>query len=180
MILSCSPPPSRNSLRNTIAYPSALKPSKHMPFAERFALKVMPEPNSGCHLWLGMLDWRGYAIMNIGGKNKKASHIALALAGRPLPKGMFACHRCDLPCCVNAVHLFHGTHRDNMQDAKRKGRTRGPHLSGELNPAAKLTAGIVACIREDRLNGMRMRDLIAIYEMSETQIRRILNGESWR
>lgn len=41
---------------------------------------------------------------------------------KPIPDGMFLCHTCDRPPCVNQNHLFLGTHRDNMLDKLQKTR----------------------------------------------------------
>jgi hypothetical protein len=35
---------------------------------------------------------------------------------------MYPCHHCDTPLCVNDQHLFHGTQKDNIRDAMKKGR----------------------------------------------------------
>lgn len=91
--------------------------------ADRFARYTIPEPNSGCLLWLGAHDSKNYGQLRISKTSlKRASHIALALAGRPVPDGMIACHRCDNPFCVEETHLFHGTQLDNVSDMMRKRR----------------------------------------------------------
>lgn len=40
----------------------------------------------------------------------------------PIPPGMFVCHRCDTPLCINPAHLFLGSNRENLRDAASKGR----------------------------------------------------------
>jgi len=71
---------------------------------------------------MGAVDRRGYGGLRVSKKLKLATHVALELAGRPLPSGMWALHSCDNPCCVNADHLFAGTHKDNVSDMMKKDR----------------------------------------------------------
>jgi hypothetical protein len=93
----------------------------------QFEAFISPKPNSGCWLWSGSLDRKGYGQIRVpGGVLRCATHVALELAGRALPAGMIACHRCDNPSCVNPDHLFHGTHKDNTHDMMRKGRHSPP------------------------------------------------------
>lgn len=95
---------------------------------ERFWRYVSPEPNSGCWIWDGAVSSNGYGTITVGqkgpGTQLTATHVSLAIHGRPLPKGMFACHSCDFPPCVNPDHLFHGTPKQNTQDSISKGRSR--------------------------------------------------------
>jgi hypothetical protein len=105
---------------------------------ERFQKHTIPEPNSGCLLWTGSCDQKGYAQLRISEKQLKyASHVALELAGRPLPKGLLALHHCDNPYCVNADHLFAGTQKDNIADMMSKGRQ--DHSGLEIGRRIKFT-----------------------------------------
>jgi hypothetical protein len=90
--------------------------------AERFEQKTMPEPNSGCLLWLGAVRPHGYGKILDGDKLENATHVALKLAGRTIPAGADVLHRCDNPYCVNVDHLFIGDAKANVADMMAKGR----------------------------------------------------------
>ena len=141
---------------------------------ERLEFWSQPEPNSGCWLWLGGVNWDGYAQ---GWDGKRRSRIARsafeALVG-PIPPGMNVLHRCDTPACVNPGHFFLGNQADNAADMVAKGRS--PDRSGERNGRTKLTANDIAAIRADT----RARAAIAeAFKISMTQLFRIRRGESW-
>lgn len=84
---------------------------------ERFILV-----ESGCWHWTGPVDRAGYGR---GPHGKLAHRIFYQNFKGPIPKGLFACHTCDNPICVNPAHLWLGTPKDNMHDASRKKRHRG-------------------------------------------------------
>lgn len=75
-----------------------------------------------CWLWLGALDASGYGNWHPGKLSKMAHRSAWQLWFGPIPDGMFVCHSCDRPSCVNPEHLFVATQKENIADCRRKGR----------------------------------------------------------
>jgi hypothetical protein len=106
----------------------------------------MPEPNTGCLLYLGASDKRtGYGFIQHEGKLCNAHRVAYEVFIGPIPDGMCVLHRCDNPPCILAdpdplkSHLFLGTKADNSADMVAKGRSAGgtrhwSHLYPELRP----------------------------------------------
>lgn len=74
-----------------------------------------------CLLWIGATDKYGYGQLWVGGKLRMATHVALFLKNGKWPKHC-ALHKCDVPACVDAEHLFDGTKRENTRDMLNKGR----------------------------------------------------------
>ncbi len=78
--------------------------------------RSIPEPNTGCWLWLGRFSGRPLL------KGKKAHRLSLAAFKGPIPAGLNALHTCHNIFCVNPDHLYAGTKKQNTDDMMRAGR----------------------------------------------------------
>jgi len=86
--------------------------------------RAIPEPNSGCWIWVGATNSDGYGWLWRSGRSVRVHRIAWEITKGPIPTGLHVLHRCDVPACIRPSHLFLGTHIENMQDASRKRRLR--------------------------------------------------------
>lgn len=125
--------------------------TKKLPMIERLDRLSMPEPNSGCQLWLGMCHRGGYGYLQdrtpAGQINLMAHRASWECHHGPIPPGLCVCHKCDVPCCINPGHLFLGTRTDNNKDRDAKGRT--VLVRGEQHGRHMLTVESVRLIRAD-------------------------------
>jgi hypothetical protein len=128
------------------------------------------------------------------GKTHPATHWSWLEQHGPLPDGLFVCHHCDNPPCVNPNHLFAGTAADNTADMDRKGRRRTvsrrgddhylrqrPELrrQGQDVGNAKLTNDQVAEIRVRLRQGMLPAELAIQFGVSYSTIHLIEIGRRY-
>jgi hypothetical protein len=140
---------------------------------ERFEDHYVPEPTSGCHLWISSVDDTGYGWFNDGEKTVKAHRFAYVKAHGPIPDDLNVLHRCDVRCYVNEEHLFLGTQADNLKDCQMKGRT----ARGARSSSAKLTEEIVAL---GRALGMGPTAFARRFGVDVPTAHRALTGRTWR
>ena len=153
-----------------------------------FEQSYIPEPNSGCWVWMRTLC-DGYGALSVGKKYRspsvkyhmlRAHRVAWELYRSPIPDGMHVLHRCDVRCCVNPDHLFLGTEADNSADKIAKGRDRHTPCPGVLNAMAKLNEAKVGEIRRRRALGENWKVLEKEFGVSHKTIWKIGKGYSWR
>ena len=146
-----------------------------MNISDYIAERSIPEPNSGCHLWLLSADKDGYGYAHWEGRPRRAHVLAWEGDRGPIPKGLCVCHKCDNPGCVNVDHLWVGTNEQNTGDRVRKGRSNADR--GEDQYASRLTAAQVLEIRASNEAGVVLG---RHYGVSHKTISGIRRGKSWK
>lgn len=80
---------------------------------ERFDAKWIPEPNSGCWLWIAT-NRGGYGRVKFRGRLCEAHRVSWVLYRGDLPDNLDIDHKCRNRCCVNPDHLEPVSHRINV------------------------------------------------------------------
>ncbi len=136
--------------------------------------------SAGCWLWLRFRDKNGYGKVSCKRKGKKAQtgahRVALAMKlGRDLLPGMFACHTCDAPSCVNPNHLYEGTPMQNYVDMRERNPQHDlPRIGGDASRV--LTREQADIIRERVLAGEYQKALSIEFDVCAQTVSDIVNG----
>ena len=136
----------------------------------------------GCWIWSG--GRRGtpgleYGAIRVNGVVWGTHRLAYTIVIGPIPAGLYVCHTCDNPLCVNPGHLWVGTHLDNMRDKARKGRASV--IYGEANRNSRLTEDQVVEIRQRFANGgSDQQTLASEYGVARSLIGMIVRGDVWK
>lgn len=139
----------------------------------KFWAKVA-KTEGGCWLWTAAKT-HGYGAFWHLGKTHRVHRLSFAALVGPIPDGLCVLHRCDVPACVNPAHLFTGTHQDNMDDKRMKGR----QVRGEACKNAKLSEGDVREIRRALADGCAMGDVALSFGVKRTTVRAVREERSW-
>lgn len=153
--------------------------------AERFNARHEKRGPDECWPWTGCVmkkDQRG--VLHWAAKNIVAPRVSWFVHHNEWPPtGIFVCHSCDNPNCVNPAHLWLGSPGDNTRDAAAKGRLHmqqdDKKLFGSAHGQSKLTEREIPLIREMHKNGLGSRAIAKAFSISRCSIRRILSGEGW-
>ena len=172
---------------------------------KRFWSKV--EVSDGCWLWLDALVGIGYGRFYIDEARPycRAHRFSWELEHGPIPDGLSCLHDCDTPACVRPSHLFLGTTADNVADRVAKGRSatglrhgrhtrpdrtaRGDRNISRKNPSlrrgarngnAAVDEAQVKEIRRRAATGEARKVLSIEFDISRSQINRIVSGYAWR
>lgn len=87
----------------------------------QFLLSRRTIDENGCWIYHGT-DKGVHKCLKINGKQHGVHRLSWQIVNGEDPGELLVCHECDVPACFNPKHLFLGTHQDNMDDMRRKGR----------------------------------------------------------
>jgi hypothetical protein len=170
--------------RSPVRFRGKPRPLKKLAFLNE-AIQAHGDSDA-CLIWpYSATGENGYGQVPVGnGKNEYAHRLAWKKAhpGEIIPEGMDVRHgdECSRRC-FNQKHLKLGTRQQNMDDAKRLGRMKGPGVktAGESNGRHKLTAAKATRVRELYASGMSQRQIARKMGVCRGTIQFITSGKNW-
>lgn len=136
------------------------------------------EKTDGCWIWKGDKQSKGYGRISINSVDTLAHRFAYELYKGPITDGLFVCHTCDNPACVNPDHLWLGTNQDNQIDCASKNRNyKLPWLGGSRHPRAVITEETAKAIKN--FDGSN-KDAAEKFKVSKSVVSQIRTGQTWK
>lgn len=139
----------------------------------RFWKGVDKKGEDDCWNWIKSKSAGGYGKFQGDHKRSTAHRFSWELHFGEIPKGMFVCHRCDNPSCVNPKHLFLGSPMENVMDMLSKGRQTRRGVKGwSINELQ------VRSIRRAFEFGVKQGILSKMFDISPAHIHNIVRGKT--
>ncbi len=132
---------------------------------DRIETKLHYIPESGCHIFIGFQNEKGYGRLKIGGRNYQTHRLSWMIHRGEIEDGMQVLHKCDTPSCCNPDHLMIGSNQDNIDDAVAKGRR-----------FTKLTPSQVAEIRQGKES---IRSFARKFSVARSTVFEAKYGHTW-
>lgn len=146
----------------------------------KFWARTKVSDESGCILWTGSKWNTGYGRIIYGGKHVGVHRVAWSILVGQIPAGLFVCHRCDNPPCLNVEHLFLGTCSENFRDMHAKGR--GKERKKTHCPAGHSYSGDNFVVERDGSRKCKIcrRRRDAIYKRTHVEYYRKLKADAYQ
>lgn len=134
----------------------------------------MPEPNTGCWLWIGTFDNKDYGMYH----GERAHRVSYRRHYGQLERSAHVLHKCNTPSCVNPAHLELGRAEQNLRYC----------VASDRCGTAKLTVAEVIEIRSEfkRRNipffqrGAFYAEMAVQYGVGKSTVAQCIRKESWR
>lgn len=114
---------------------------------DKFDRHWIPEPNSGCWLWLGASNENGYGLITRGKRTVKAHRFSYERANGPIATKLEIDHLCRNKCCVNPAHLEAVTHGENRRRVPRDLEFACSSCGSQIVRKHNRHAGEMRCLR---------------------------------
>lgn len=152
---------------------------------ERIDAMTIPEPMSGCWLWIGATGKRGHGRVKYRGQLVLPYRVNYERFIGPIPPGKMLRHKCDVPFCVNPHHVIPGESVDNVRDmierseAWRRSMDTG-NRRGESHSLAKLTGDSVRQIRTRHTSGESVSAIARSFGVGRMTISAVVSRKTWK
>jgi hypothetical protein len=156
------------------------RPKSLLTDQQRFMLHV--EKTETCWNWTGALRGHhkkgGYGTFSLDNKQWISSRASYTLFKGKIPEGLFVLHSCDNRLCVNPEHLRTGTHQENMDDMKARGRQA--NQNGENHGNNKLMDCDILEMLVLHGFGFTNIELSKQFKISDGMVSMIVNRKRWK